>query len=236
MRPIAIVTGGATGIGAATVRKLALAGYRVVFTYHQHQQEAQLLEKEMDGCAILCDIRSESQIQDVVAKAAQLGSIEVLVCNAGITGFGQIQDLTSEQIQEVLSVNTIAPMLFARETAPHMIRQKKGSIAFVSSMWGLAGASCEALYSSSKSALIGLTKSLAKELGPSGITVNCICPGLIDTQMNAMLSEDTRQQLVEEIPLGRIGSPEEVADAVLFLISSTYITGQSLLVDGGSLL
>ena len=238
MYKIAFVTGGSQGIGAAICALLAENGYHTVIGYNAHEAEAKEIADSIvskGGFAVTrhCDVTSEDEITNAVAYAESLGELDLVVNCAGIVGSGQIQDISAEQWHRVFSTNTRGTALVCREAAKGMIRRHHGSIVNISSIWGLFGASCESVYAASKAAVIALTTSLAKELGPSGITVNCIAPGVIDTAMNKCYSPEEINALAEQTPLGRIGKPEEVAEAVLFLSKASFITGQVLVVDGG---
>ncbi len=234
----AIVTGGSGEIGSAICRKLCESGYSVAVCYNTDKAGAEELVRVLtsEGYtaeAVACDVRDECQIISAVEKAASMGELSVAVNCAGISLFAQIQDTSSDALQDIFSVNSIGAYLVCREAAKHMIPLHSGRIVSVSSMWGVSGGSCESAYSASKSALAGMTKALAKELGPSGITVNCVAPGLIDTKMNSRLSPADISALIEDTPAGRIGTAEDVADAVMFFCDSPFITGQVLCVDGG---
>ena len=183
----------------------------------------------------MADSRNESEIKNAVSVA---GEVDILINNAAVSSFSLLTDLSSSEWENLVSLNMTAPFLYCREALPHMIRNKWGRIINIVSMWGETGASCEAAYSATKAGLIGLTKALAKEVGPSFVTVNAVSPGLIDTEMNARLSPEDRSALIEETPLSRIGSVEDVANAVLFLASdeSSFITGDVLRVNGGFLI
>ena len=238
MNKTVLITGGSRGIGAQTVRKLTTEGYRVAFLYEQSEELAQTLSHQTGAMAIKCDISKSEDIEKAFSTAKIFMGIkgfDALVCNAGISRIGLFDAMDAKEWAHLMDVNLNGNVSVARQLLPYMISQKKGSIVTVSSMWGQVGASCEVGYSTSKAALIGFTKSLAKEVGPSGIRVNCVAPGVIDTDMNRELTDDVISELTEEIPLGRIGRTEEVAEAISFLISekASYITGQILGINGG---
>lgn len=231
-----LITGGSRGIGKAMVELFSAKGYRVAFTYKNSEDAAKELSKSTGAVAIAADSASEAEIKAATEAAARaLGGIDILINNAGISTFGMIQDISFEEWQKCLSVNLTAPFIYSREVLPYMIKNHKGRIINISSMWGLVGASCEVAYSAAKAGLIGMTKAMAKELSPSGITVNAIAPGVIKTDMNAHLGEDDIRTLAEETPVGRIGRAEEVAEAALYLASEAagFITGEVLNISGG---
>lgn len=238
MKKSVLITGGARGIGAATVRKFIEQGYETAFFYRENDEAAKALQEETGAVAIRCDVADRQQIREGV-KAARtflgITAFDTLVCNAGFSISGLFTDLSDEDWSRLLNVNLNGIIHVTKEVLPAMISEKKGQIIMVSSMWGQTGASCEAAYSATKAAVIGLAKSLAKEAGPSGIRVNVVSPGVIDTDMNRCYSAETMDQLAEEVPLGRVGGAEEVAKAIYFLASdeASYITGQVLGVNGG---
>ena len=231
-----IVTGGSRGIGAACVRKFAQNGDVVSFIYNNSSDRAGELAKETGAIAIKADVGDTAEVRAAVRAAiAKMGGVDVLVNNAGISLIKLFTDVLDDELQRVFSVNLTGATIASREAARAMISQKFGRIINIGSVWGRVGASCEVVYSASKAGLEGLTKALAKELGPSGITVNCIEPGVIDTEMNRELDKETLEGLCEETPLCRIGKAEDVANAVLWLASENagFITGQVIGVDGG---
>lgn len=230
------ITGGSRGIGRAMVELFSAEGWRVAFTYLRSEAEAKALAEKTGALAIRADAESESEILASVAEAEKaFGSIDCLINNAAISGFSLLTDITTEEWNRFLRINLTAPFIYSRAVLPSMIRKQKGRILNISSMWGLVGASCEVHYSAAKAGLIGFTKALAKEVGPSGITVNAIAPGVIETDMNRALSVDDLSALKEETPVGRLGSPMEVARAALFLCSEDagFITGEILNLSGG---
>lgn len=236
MAQTVFITGGSRGIGAACVRAFAAAGWQVAFTYRVSRETAGALADETGALALCADLHEEAAIRRAAAEArGHFGAPDAVVCNAGVAEQKLFQDITDADWQRMLDVNLLGAVRTIRALLPDLLHRKSGSIVTVSSMWGQTGASCESHYAASKAALIGLTKSLAQELGPSGIRVNCVAPGVIDTEMNAMHSGETMQALAMETPLGRIGTAAEVADSVLYLCSerASFITGQVLGVTGG---
>lgn len=228
-----LVTGGARGIGESISRAFYAEGYKVVIHCGKSVLRARELCAEMPGAEYIC--ADLSVPEDVARIAAELPAPDVLVNNAGIALVSPFDAVTAEEARRLYATDLFAPAELARAFAPAMISRKSGCIINISSVFGKVGGSCEVDYSAAKAGLIGLTKALAKELGPSGIRVNCVCPGLIDTEMNDDLSFEDVDRLTDEIPLCRMGTADEVAGAVLFLASekASYITGAALDVDGG---
>ena len=232
-----LISGGDRGIGAAAARAFWQAGYRVAVLYHTHAEAAAALEKELPGLlAVQCDVASRASCEVAFHTVEQaVGHVDVLVSNAGIAQQKLFTDITPEEWQHMLDVNLSGAFHLCQLALPGMIRRKAGRILTVSSMWGQTGGSCEVHYSAAKAGLIGLTKALAKEEGPSGITVNCVAPGVIDTDMMAAFTAEDKAALAEETPVGRLGSADEVAQLLVFLAgeSAGYITGQVFGVNGG---
>ncbi len=224
-----LVTGGVRGIGASIALAFLKKGYRVCATYSKDEASAQ--EISTQGVETYrADVSKES---DVKALFAQIGKVDVLVNNAGVSLIKQIQDVTYEEYDKVMKINVGGAFLCSREAAKGMIDAQNGLIINVSSVWGEVGGSCESVYSASKAALLGFTKALAKELGWSRIRVNSISPGVIDTPMNAHFSSEDLQALQEEIPMGRLGTGDDVAKAAIYLEENEYVTGVDIPVNGG---
>ncbi len=232
-----LISGGDRGIGAAAARAFYAAGYRVAVLYHSNADAAAALEKQLPGVlAVQCDVASRASCELAFRTVEQaLGRVDVLVSNAGIAQQKLFTDITPEEWQRMLDVNLSGAFHLCQLALPGMIRRKAGRILTVSSMWGQTGGSCEVHYSAAKAGLIGLTKALAKEEGPSGITVNCVAPGVIDTDMMAAFTAEDKAALAEETPVGRLGTAEEVAKLLVFLAGEDagYITGQVFGVNGG---
>lgn len=237
-----LITGASRGIGAATARLFGEKGWNVGVNYNKSEQAARDLVRELNGlgvraCAIRADVSDPAQAAQLVEQTVQeLGGLDSLVCNAGIALPQQLlTDTTDEQWRQVFADNVDGMFYTIRAAVPHFVHQKAGRIVTLSSMWGVTGGSCEVAYSAAKGAVIAMTKALAKELGPSGITVNCVAPGVIATDMNAHLDGDSLEIMRREIPLERIGTPEDVARSIFFLANeeSAYVTGQILQPNGG---
>lgn len=235
-----LVTGASRGIGEAVARLFYENGYNVIINYNSSENAAKKLCEELPGSiAIRADVSNEDNVKNMILTSLNhFGKIDVLVNNAGIAGANLVTDITEQEWQRIFDVNVKGTFFVTKHTLPDMINRKKGKIINVSSMWGITGASCESCYSASKGAIIAFTKSLAKELGCSGINVNCVAPGFIDTEMNSNISEEDRVAFCDELPLGRMGTAYEVAQAILFLASdgADYITGQVLSPDGGAVI
>lgn len=229
MTKTVLVTGGVRGIGKSIALAFLQKGYRVCVTYTKDEENARLVQKS----GIETYRADVSKEEDVLRLFQTVKNVDILVNNAGVSLIKQIQDVTYAEYERLFAVNMGGAFLCSREACKGMIAQKDGLIVNISSVWGEVGASCESVYSASKSALIGFTKALAKELGWSGIRVNCISPGVIDTPMNAHLTKEDVNALLGEIPAGRLGTGEDVAKAVLFLEENAYVTGVDIPVNGG---
>jgi|WP_325181854.1 3-oxoacyl-[acyl-carrier protein] reductase len=241
MRKSALITGASRGIGRAIAIALAREGWPVCVNFLERRDAAESLVSELRAqgraaMAFQADVADRGAVEAMVRAAAEeLGPVELLVNNAGISHQGLFQDLGDADWARLLAVNLTGPRNAVLAALPHMLSEKRGSIVNISSIWGLRGGSCEAAYAATKAGVIGLTRSLALELAPSGIRVNCVAPGCVETDMVRVLGEETRAMLVEETPLGRLGRPEDIAEAVAFLASekAAFITGQVLTADGG---
>lgn len=235
-----LITGASRGIGNATARLFARKGWNVAIHYHQSEKAALSLADELsvsaDAACFRADIAAPAEVMEMIAHVtARFGRIDALVNNAGIAQQKLFTALTDEDWHTMFSVNTDGVFYACRAVLPGMIARHSGVIVNISSIWGQTGASCEVHYSASKAAVIGLTKALAKEVGPSGVRVNCVAPGVIDTDMNASFDADTMTALREETPLGRIGAADEVASLIHFLCTdeASFLTGQVIGADGG---
>lgn len=236
MKQRILISGGSRGIGAACVEHFTKNGDAVVFIYSKAIEKAHETANKTGAYAVRADLSDPEAARTAFERAVEhLGGIDILINCAGIAGFSLFTDISVEEWKRMLDTNLTSAFMLSREAARLMIAQKHGRIINVGSVWGRMGASCEVHYSASKAGLRGMTQALAKELGPSGITVNCIEPGVIDTDMNSMLGEDTLKELAEATPLCRIGRAEEVASVIAFLASdeASFVTGACIPVDGG---
>lgn len=232
----ALVTGGAGGIGSAVVRRLAADGFQVAVHYHTSRTAAEMLAAEVGGLAVSADVSSSLEVKNMVDTVLEsFCQLDTLICNAGVAWQGLTQDMSDAAWRQILGVNLDGVFYCCRAVLPHMIARKQGCIVTLSSMWGQVGGACEVAYSAAKAGVIGLTRALAKEVGPSGITVNCVSPGVICTEMNRTVSPETLADLASETPLERLGLPEDVAACVSFLCSpdAGFLTGQVLAPNGG---
>ena len=225
-----VITGGSRGIGAAAVARFAARGDRVYFLYASNEEAAGAVAEKTGATAIRCDVADGEAVK---AAFSRLPEVDILVCCAGIAHYGLLSMTDEATWDRLFNVNVKGIYHCVNAAMPHFLRKQRGSIVTLSSMWGQVGASCEAAYSATKGAVIALTKALAKELGPSGIRVNCVSPGLILTDMCANLDEQTLSDMAEETPLGRNGQAEDVAKAIEYLADAEFITGQVLGVNGG---
>ena len=232
---VVVVTGGSRGIGAEIVKFLAKLGYKVILNYNKSESYAQDVKKELSNVDIFkADVSKKGEANaliDFVIK--KYGRIDVLINNAGISQTKLFTEITDEEWNNIINTNLNSAFFCSREAVKNMIHNKRGLIINISSIWGITGSSCEVAYSTSKAALNGFTKALAKELGPSNIRVNAIAPGIINTAMNSYLSEDELKNIKEEIPLEKIGDPVDIAKCVKWLIEDNYTTGQIISINGG---
>lgn len=240
MNKTALVTGGAKGIGAAICKALAQDGYRIALNYNNSYDCALKLKEELSPLTHIeifkSDVSDSAEVEEMFSEIENVfGGVDILVNNAGISQQALFTDITDEMWQKMIGVNLTGAFNCCRRALPHMIKNKCGKIINITSMWGEVGASMEVHYSASKAGLIGLTKALAKEVGLSGVTVNAVSPGVIETDMMAVFSEDVIAELAEETPMGVLGKPEDIASAVSFLASdkADFITGQVISVNGG---
>lgn len=232
---VVVVTGGSRGIGAEIVKFLAKLGYKVVLNYNKSESYAQDVKKELNNVEIFkADVSKKEEANALIDFAIKkYGKIDVLINNAGIAQTKLFTEITDEDWKDIIDTNLNSAFYCSREAVKNMIHNKSGLIINISSIWGITGASCEVAYSTSKAAINGFTKALAKELGPSNIRVNAIAPGIINTAMNSYLSEDELKNIKEEIPLEKIGNPVDIAKCVKWLIEDNYTTGQIISINGG---
>lgn len=239
MKKTVFITGGAKGIGAACAEEFAEKGYNVAVNYRSSREKAEMLEKKLKekgtDISLFCgDCTDEKRVAEMIFQTERkYGKIDVLVNNAGVSLIKLFTETTESDWDGIFSNNLKSAFLCSKAVCRGMINAGGGAIVNISSMWGVCGASCEVAYSASKAGMIGMTKALAKELSLSNIRVNCVCPGVTDTDMNASLDEETVKELIGQIPLSRFAAPRDIAKAVLFFAESEYITGQILTVDGG---
>lgn len=242
MKKTAVVTGGSGGIGSAIALLLAREGYQVIALYCHHQEAAERISKEAEKDSsgqidfLQCDVSDPHSVSEVFSRIFQFyHHVDLLVCSHGVASIRLFTETDETEWDRIMNINLSGTYRAIHAVLPDMISRKTGNIVTISSMWGEVGASCEAAYSASKAGIIGLTKALAKELGPSGIRVNCVSPGFIDTEMNQDLSPDTWNTMTEDTPLGRVGTSEDIAETVAFLASpkASFITGQIIGVSGG---
>ena len=240
MSKTVFITGSSRGIGASAAKLFYENGYNVIINYNNSEKAALELSQKLPGSLLLKgDVSNEDDVKSMLEKAIlHFGKIDVLINNAGISITGLLSDISLKEWERLFSVNVTGTFLMSKYFSKHMISNHSGKIINVSSIWGVCGASCESCYSASKGAVIAFTKALAKELGPSGITVNCVAPGFIDTDMNSDISSEDKKAFCEDTPLERIGTAEDVSKTLLFLASDNadFITGQIINCDGGAVI
>ena len=228
-----VITGGSRGIGAAAVKSFAARGDRVYFLYEKEHDAAQAVARETGATAICCDVADYAAVQKAFS---QIPDVDVLVCNAGICHYGLMSQMPEADWDRTFAVNVKGMYTCINAATPYFLQKQQGCIITVSSMWGQVGASCEVAYSATKGAVIAMTKALAQELGPSGVRCNCIAPGVIETDMCKDVAPETMAQLAEDGLVGRNGTGEDIAQAMLYLADASFVTGQILPVNGGILL
>ena len=228
-----VITGGSRGIGAAAVEAFAARGDRVYFLYEKETEKANAVAKKTGAFPIRCDVADSKAVEEAFR---QIPDVDVLVCNAGVCASGLLADMPESQWDRLFDVNVKGMYTCIRAAMPAFLQKHAGTIITVSSMWGIVGASCEAAYSATKGAVIALTKALAQELGPAGIRCNCVAPGVILTDMCAGVAPEIMEQLRQETPVGRNGTPDDIAKAMLYLADAEFVTGQVLSVNGGIVL
>ena len=225
-----LITGGSRGIGAAAVELFAGRGDRVFFLYEKNYDAARMVSQKTGAVGICCDVSDGNQVRDAFS---QIGQVDVLVCNAGIVHYGLMSMMEEAAWDRIFDVNVKGIYHCVNAAMPGFLKEHRGCVITVSSMWGQVGSSCEAAYSATKGAVIALTKALAKELGPSGIRVNCVAPGVIMTDMCASVEPEILEEMAQETPVGRNGTPMDVAKAMAYLVDAEFVTGQVLPVNGG---
>lgn len=228
-----VITGGSRGIGAAAVALFAQKGHQVYFLYEKNHDAAKAVTEKTGATGICCDVADATAVADAFAK---IGNVDVLICNAGVCYTGLMSQMEEAAWDRLFAVNVKGIYNCVHAAMPAFLKNHKGCIITVSSMWGQVGASCEVAYSATKGAVIAMTKALAQELGPSGIRVNCIAPGVIETDMCANVSPDTMEELKQSSLVGRNGTPQDVAQAMEYLVNAEFVTGQVLPVNGGFIL
>ncbi len=228
-----VITGGSRGIGAAGVAAFAARGDRVYFLYEKEHEAAKKVAEATGATPICCDVSDGNAVKKAFS---QIPHVDVLVCNAGICHYGLMSQTTEEEWDRAFAVNVKGMYHCINAATPHFLQKQEGAIITVSSMWGITGASCEVAYSATKGAVIAMTKALAQEMGPSGVRVNCIAPGVILTDMCAGVAEESMEELRQQTPIGRHGTPQDIAQAMLYLADATFVTGQVLSVNGGIVL
>ena len=241
MQKTVLITGASRGIGAETARRFSAAGYAVALHYHRSEERALALAEELrraggEVLTVQADVGDWSQVRKMVDNVLdKFCQLDILICNAGVSWQGLLSEMPVEDWRRLCAVDLDGVFYCCKAVIPHFVARKAGKILTVSSMWGQVGGSCESAYSAAKAGVIGLTRALAKELGPSGIAVNCVAPGVIATEMNRNLTPEDLDALREETPLGRIGTAGDVAESLLFLASegASFITGQVLAPNGG---
>ncbi len=225
-----VITGGSRGIGAEAVRQFAARGDQVFFLYEKEHGKAKAVAEATGATAICCDVADSSAVK---AAFAQIPDVDILICNAGICHTGLLSQIAESEWDRLFAVNVKGIYNCVNGALPYFLNKQSGCIITVSSMWGQVGASCEAAYSATKGAVIALSKALAQELGPAGIRVNCVAPGVIETDMCANVSAETMAELKDQTPVGRNGTPADVAQAMVYLANAEFVTGQVLPVNGG---
>ncbi len=240
MKKTVLITGASRGIGREAAREFYKNGYNVAINYNKSEEAAIELGKELEGSLLVRgDVSCEDDVKLMVDKVLEhFGRIDVLVNNAGISSFNLVGDISLDEWESLFKVNVTGTFLACKYASKHMVQNHSGCIINMASIWGISGSSCESCYSASKGAVIAFTKSLAKELGPSNIRVNAIAPGFIDTDMNKAISREDAKAFADETPLGKIGTPKDVADLTLFLADekASFITGQIIGCDGGAII